>query len=287
VIAVVTVVRGRADHLARQRRVLAAGPDARHVVVGMGARPDLAGAGPRSRLVEIACDGPLPVAQARNTGARAALDDGADLLVFLDVDCLPGPRMLERYAAAAPRTGPALLAGPVTYLPPPGPAGPPEHGLDDHVDPHPGRPVPPDGVLLAEPRRELFWSLSFAVTAEAWAASGGFCEDYRGYGAEDTDFALGCGLPLYWVGGAHALHQHHPPARDDPARVAEIVANARLFHRRWGRWPMEPWLRALDAAGRVRFRPADGVLETLRPEPARPAATTPCTGRATPAPRRS
>lgn len=262
-ISVVTVVRGRADHLARQRRLLARGPAVEHVVVGMGERPALDDDGPPTRTVTVPCDGPLPLAPARNAGARLAVDGGADLLVFLDVDCLPGSRLVRRYTEAAQRTGPALLAGPVTYLPPPGPQGPPEHGLDDLADPHPGRPAPPDGTLVPETRRELFWSLSFAVTARAWAASGGFCEDYGGYGAEDTDFALACDLPLYWVGGAHAFHQHHPPARDDPARVAEIVANARVFHGRWGWWPMEPWLRDLDAAGRVRFRPADGVLEPL------------------------
>lgn len=256
-IAVVTVVRGRADHLARQRRVLAAGPAVTHVVVGMGERPDVSGTGPPVRPVTVGCDGALPLARARNTGARAALDGGADLLVFLDVDCLPGPRMLDRYARAARRTGPALLAGPVTYLPP---GALPEDGLDAWVDPHPGRPAPPDGTVVPEPRRELFWSLSFAVTAPAWSASGGFCEGYLGYGAEDTDFALACGLPLYWVGGADAFHQHHPPARDDPARVTEIVANARLFHRRWGTWPMQGWLHDLDAAGLVRFDPSAGVL---------------------------
>lgn len=291
-IAVVTVVRGRADHLARQRRVLARGPAVEHVVVGMGERPELDGldgTGPPTRTVTVASDGALPLAMARNTGARTALDCGAELLVFLDVDCLPGEQMLHRYADAAQRTGPGLLAGPVTYLPA---SSLPEHDLDAHADPHPGRPAPPDGTLVPETRRELFWSLSFAVTARAWTVSGGFCEGYRGYGAEDTDFALSCGLPLYWVGGAHAFHQHHPPARDDPGRVAEIVANARLFHRRWGWWPMEPWLRALDESGRVRFRPRDGVLEAipagpLTPAPAHHGAATPCTGPATGRPRRS
>lgn len=259
-VAVVTVVRGRAGHLARQRRRLAAGPPVRHVVVGMGERPTPEPGGPPTRLLTVPAPGPLPLAGARNAGARAALATGATTLVFLDVDCLPGDELLERYADAVDRTGPALLAGPVTFLPPPGPGGVPERDLDRWVDPHPARPVPAAGELRAEPRRELFWSLSFAVSARAWRLSGGFCEDYLGYGAEDTDFALGCGLPLYWVGGAHAFHQHHPPARTDPARVAEIVANARRFHARRGRWPMRTWLTELDAAGAVLFDPDAGVL---------------------------
>ncbi|MFD0427690.1 glycosyltransferase family 2 protein [Streptomyces zhihengii] len=42
---------------------------------------------------------------------------------------------------------------------------------------------------------------------------GGFCEQYTGYGGEDTDFAATAtrsGVDLWWVGGAEAYHQHHP-----------------------------------------------------------------------------
>jgi len=258
-IAVVTTVRGRAEHLARQRRLLATGPAVRHVVVGMGERSATGGVGPATRVLTVPAPGPLPLAAARNAGARAALDDGAGLLVFLDVDCLPGPDLIIRYAAAAAREPGGLLCGPVTFLPE---GVRPEQDLPRHTDPHPARPAPPDGALLVEPRRELFWSLSFAVTAAAWDGTGGFCEDYTGYGAEDTDFALSCGLRLYWVGGAHAYHQHHRPARTDPARVAEIVGNAHRFHDRWGWWPMADWLRELHGRGAVEFAPDRGVLRT-------------------------
>ena len=70
--------------------------------------------------------GPLPVASARNIGALAALNEGAELLVFLDVDCIPGRNLLGRYYEAGVdlehRTD-ALLCGPVTYLAPPGVKG--------------------------------------------------------------------------------------------------------------------------------------------------------------------
>ena len=260
-VVVVTIVAGRGEHLARQRAALARGPEVTHVVVGMGEEPALS-ARPSTVVVTVPVDGPLPLAHARNAGAAAALDLGAELLLFLDVDCIPGPTLVDRYAAAARvATAPALLCGPVTYLPPAPPGGYPPGAL--RPDPHPARPDPPDGTSVPEERRELFWSLSFAVTADAWRRSGGFCEDYRGYGGEDTDFALTArdrGLAMAWVGGAHAFHQHHPPARTDAARVAEIVANARLFHRRWGSWPMTGWLRELDTCGAVEFDPARDLL---------------------------
>ncbi len=268
--AVVTITRGRDAHLHRQRVGLAADPPDLHVVVGMGEAPRLAEVGGAPPVTVSTVPVPptgLPLAAARNAGVGAALAAGAELLVLLDVDCIPGPRLLRRYCAAAARVpGPALLCGPVHYLPPPPPGGYPATGLGALAPPHPARPAPPDGTVLADDRFALFWSLSFALTAAAWAVTGGFCEEYSGYGGEDTDFAFASrnrGAGLFWVGGADAFHQHHPPARHDGARVAEIVRNARLFHRRHGWWPMTGWLTELAAAGRVEFDPARGLLRAV------------------------
>ena len=94
----------------------------------------------------------------------------------------------------------------MTYLPPP---EDPEIGypltLDPLTNPHPARPAPPTGEIVAGSDYELFWSLSFALTSSTWRTIGGFCEHYRGYGAEDTDFAQmarAAGVPMRWVGGA-------------------------------------------------------------------------------------
>ncbi|MET0187647.1 MAG: galactosyltransferase-related protein [Pseudonocardia sediminis] len=263
--AVVTVTRGRDEHLARQRRGLTGCPPGQHVVVGMGEEPRI-GDGPPATVVRVPVgEGGLPLAEARNAGAAAAIDGGAELLVFLDVDCIPEPVLLDRYAAASARVdGPALLCGPVHYLPPPPPGGYPDTGLARLAGPHPARPAPPDGELWPETRWELFWSLSFAVTVPTWRTLGGFCTGYAGYGGEDTDLAqvaASHGAGLYWVGGAVAHHQHHPPSVADPARLGEIVRNANLFHRRWGWWPMGGWLDELAAQDKVAFDRGRATLE--------------------------
>ncbi len=94
----------------------------------------------------------------------------------------------------------------------------------------------------------LFWSLSFAVCSTDWLEIGGFHTGYRGgYGGEDTDFAMCAarnGFRIAWVGGAHAYHQHHPVSDPPVEHLEDILRNARLFHRRWDRWPMEGWLNA-------------------------------------------
>lgn len=262
--AVITIVSGRHEHLRRQRAGLAAGarvPD-RHVVVAMD-DPDIAGI-VGEPVVTVPADGDrLPLARARNLGAAHALAAGAELLVFLDVDCIPGTGLVARYEEVA--ADGALLCGPVTYLPP----APdyPLHELHRLTDPHPGRPAPAAHEVRRGGDHTLFWSLSFATTAATWRRIGGFCEDYTGYGGEDTDFgqrARAAGVDLWWIGGAHAYHQYHPVSDPPVEHVDDIVANATRFHRRWGWWPMTDWLEAFAEDGLVRYDPSAEKWRCLR-----------------------
>jgi len=257
-IAVVTVVRGRLDHLAVQQAALRAQRTAHErVVVQMGGpsvRRTISG-GPVT-LVHMPGDGvPLPLAAARNAGVAAA---DADAVLLLDVDCIPSPSLLARCLEALDRVG-GLVAGPVGYLPP----GATRTSTDPATlarlaQPHPARPTPGTGALVRESRYELFWSLSFAIGRRDWDRIGGFCEAYTGYGGEDTDFAWlarRAGVPLHWVGGAWAWHQHHPVSDPPREHLSDIVRNSNLFHRRWGEWPMTGWLTAFRDAGLIDWSP--------------------------------
>ena len=263
--AVVTVARGRQVHLARQARAVARldpAPD-EYLVVSLDDEPPPV---PGAAVLHRPAAPPLPLAAARNAGIAAA---DAELVVCLDADCLPEPPMLGRLAAAAHAApGARLLAGPVGRLAP---------LPDAQVEPAPaeleraraaatrgGRPVPPEGAIDPEPRVELFWSLAFAVEPEVHACIGGFDEGYAGYGAEDTDYAFrarAAGVGLSWVGGAWAHHQHHAVSDPPVEHLEDIVRNARRFHARWGRWPMEGWLRAFARAELIAWDPARGTLE--------------------------
>ena len=238
-------------------------------------RRQLAATEPSDRLRRVVVwldDGPLPdlgevvlhrmspgrhglrLAAGRNLGAEAAIDLGADLLVFLDADCIPGTDLLHRYRDAARSRPDALLCGPVTYLPEGFDAD--SSDLRAATDPHPARPAPAPGrIEVADPDAyNLFWSLSFAVRAESWPTAEGFDERYEGYGAEDTDFARRArerGQPLVWVGGADAYHQYHPVSRPPWEHLADIVLNANLYFERWGEWPMGVWLDAFQTAGAI------------------------------------
>ncbi|MDF2444423.1 MAG: N-acetylglucosaminyl-diphospho-decaprenol L-rhamnosyltransferase, partial [Subtercola sp.] len=205
----------------------------------------------------------LRLARGRNAGAAAAIDGGADVLVFLDADCLPGPDLLGIYADAAAGHPESVLCGPVTYLPEgtrPVTAG----RLDAATAPHPARPNLPTGQTrpATEGEYDLFWSLSFACTARLWLRTGGFDEAYEGYGAEDTDFAArlrSLSVELRWVGGAHAYHQYHPTSSPPWQHLDDILRNAALYRERWGSWPMEGWLSAFAEAGSIALE--NGIWE--------------------------
>lgn len=214
--------------------------------------------------MELSRDAELPLAAGRNAGVAAAVAAGCTRLVLLDVDCIPGPHLLERYddalagrlddGLATAQSGPRLWCGPVTYLPArePGQAGYDLTRLSALGEPHPARPAPPPGQAWPAQDLTLFWSLSFAIRADDWARVGGFCEQYVGYGAEDTDFAATVGSmngDMVWLGGAQAYHQHHPTTSPPVEHLGSIIRNARIFASRWGWFPMHGWLKAFAERG--------------------------------------
>jgi GT2 family glycosyltransferase len=277
-LTVITIASGRTRHLRAHLAALRQSsirPD-EHVVVSI-ADPDVKTVVQQERssaqVLEISRDprNRLPLARARNVGATHALDRGADTLVFLDVDCLASPRLLERYRDAADASrSPMLLCGPVTYLPSPVDGAAATDCLALLNNPHHARPAPPDTAVLDAVDYDLFWSLSFALCASTWRSLPGFCEEYAGYGGEDTDFAWTArhrGVGLRWVGGADAYHQFHPVTNPPVEHLEDILDNAQVFYQRWRRWPMEGWLHAFESAGLVEYVSDGPRWERRRPLP--------------------
>jgi N-acetylglucosaminyl-diphospho-decaprenol L-rhamnosyltransferase len=260
-ISVLTPVRDRGDHLANLVDGLnrADAPEFELLVGWMG------GADPRPALDRargfaagaIAIEGDeLPLARARNELAAAAR---GDVLVFLDVDCVPSRSLLATYAATLADHD-ALAIGEVRYLSRGFRGeGATEDAMRRAASPRRERVdlFPTGGKVRLDDRHELFWSLNFAVRRATFEQRiGGFDPAYRGYGIEDTDFAMRAAraaVPLAWVGGALAFHQHHPPTRRRPDGVDALVENARRYRERWGDWPAKGWLTELAALGMVEW----------------------------------
>jgi len=258
-VSVVTVAFGRRGHLGRQRASIdAMSIDVEHVVVDLGGPP----IAPDDAVVldrRVGDGAPLPLAAARNEGARRSK---GDVIVFLDVDCIAVPDLAEAYRQGVGTRG-GIWCGPVGYLPPSDDIGDWSiEALSSLATVQAGRPRFGDAPHRTD-RYELFWSLSFAVTRSTFEQLGGFDERFVGYGAEDTDFgetARRAGVELWFDGRAGAFHQHHPVSSPPVEHVDSIVRNACVFHDKWGRWPMEGWLREFAARNLIEWQPESGRL---------------------------
>ncbi len=262
--SVCTLVRGREDRLRRLMQGLArqSAPPRELVIAWMQTEPASGLPDPGCPVRHVLVPGePMPLAAARNRAAEAA---SGDLLVFLDVDCIPSPGLVAAYAAAA-EAARGLFLGEVLYLPP-GAVDPDD--LDRLGRRHPARPAVPETGLRREPDAGQLWGLSFALPAAGWHAVGGMDESFTGYGGEETDLAArlaGAGLATYWVGGARAYHQHHPVHVPPLQHFAAILANAARFHARHGGWCMTYWLDQFRAAGLIAWDEAAPAIRLIRP----------------------
>lgn len=197
----------------------------------------------------------LPLAAARNAAAAAA---SGKFLIFLDVDCIPDHNCIREYLRGHAAKPNAVLMGAVYYLDRPlSPAWPLEQ-LQQTASPHLLRDPRGQTFLQPEPDYNLFWTLSFGLSRRQFERVGGFCEAYRGYGAEDTDFARLIetqSIELCWVPSARAYHQYHASQVPPYRHLDSIVGNAQIYYDRWGRWPMEKWLSAFAQAGYIEWSP--------------------------------
>ncbi len=275
--SVVTLAGGRPDHLrnvviglTRQVRM----PVELIVAVMQDEPYDLPDAPfPVRQMLVPRADGGLPLAAARNAAGRAAT---GELLVFLDMDCIPTPTLIADYAAGLDELD-GLLMGEVMYLPGGATAG--DWRYDDFARVavrHSDRQGPPASGIERCTDYRCFWSLNFAMRRDTFMATGGFDERYVGYGGEDTDFGKGvaeAGIPIAWIRGGLAYHQYHPHHMPPVHHLDSVVRNAELFERKWGYRTMDHWLHAFQLMGLVDAAPGRPIRILRRPDDADRALT--------------
>ncbi len=269
-VSVLTLVRGRRAHLAN----LIAGLNASRrkpdelVIAYMqpAAHIDLPSTDFPIREVFVSGDA-MPLAAARNRAAAAA---SGKQLIFLDVDCVPSPTLVERYVETGSEPG-GIRLGEVLYLP----AGAITDGIDfvalDRIGKrHPDKPPIALDEIRSTPTHGELWGLSFGISAADWTRAGGMDERYVGYGGEETDFAARlerAGVAMWWVGGARAYHQHHIVHTPAYQHFDAIIRNARLFRATWGRWCMQYWLGQFAENGLIAWD-ADTITVLRQPNEA-------------------
>lgn len=252
-LSVLTIVKNRAGHLAQlveglRRSVV---QPAELIIVDMASAPavTLPDTAFPTTIVSIS-SGRLPLAAARNAAAQAATCDN---LLFLDVDCIPMRDLVGVMDDQLRRIN-GLICAEAFYLSAADARG---DWIQDELlavaRPHPVRHFPTSG-MREEGNAGLFWSLVFGIRRTQFDRLGGFDEAFSGYGAEDTDFgfrAKGAGIPLFFMGGPGAFHQHHEVFDPPLQHIEDILRNAHLFFDRWKIWPMEGWLQAFAEAGLI------------------------------------
>ena len=203
----------------------------------------------------------LPLAAARNKAANVAT---GDKLIFLDVDCISHPSLIETFDYHLNKQD-ALYQGSIRYL-----ASDWQQdrwtydSLQKQSSFHRLQGAEIAGKNKALHPYELFWSLCFGIRKKTFTNVGGFDLGYAGYGGEDTDFSFTMrshNISLFKV-AALAYHQFHPSYNPPLNHLAQIVSNARIFYEKWQILPMEKWLKQFADIGYIKLQ--NNKIEIIR-----------------------
>jgi GT2 family glycosyltransferase len=199
-------------------------------------------------------ENPIPLAKARNLGARRA---SFEHLLFLDVDCIPAVDMIEVFNQALTDYE-GIHMGHISYTSK-------KFWESDYITdegliaisaPHPARQELEFPLVYKTKDYALFWSLCFCTTSKIFNYMGGFDEKIIGYGGEDTDFgfkARSLSIPLYST-PARCFHQYHKKSGPPKDHLSTIVSNANYLYQKWGVWVMEGWLQHFEKTGLIKLK---------------------------------
>ncbi len=203
----------------------------------------------------------LPLAAARNKSAEIAT---GNKLVFLDVDCISHPNLIEVFNHHLEKED-AVYQGSVRYLISSWQQNKWIYSaLEKQSAPHKLQGKEITNYNKALHPYELFWSLCFGIKKKTFFDIGGFDTGYRGYGGEDTDFAFmmrSHHIPLYKT-SALAYHQFHPSYSPPLNHLEEIVSNAHFFYQKWQILPMKKWLNQFAEMGYISLQ--DNQIEIIK-----------------------
>jgi len=201
----------------------------------------------------------LGIGELRNIGAKAA---SFDLLCFLDVDCIPSSTYFSMIVESRPLKN-CLYMGTPRYM-----TSVVQEvdfdWLDHHSILHPARPN--FAQLTKYDDFCLFWSLCFYMYADDFNKLDGFDESFRGYGAEDTDFALRAQSKHmeFWLSPFIIYHQQHDLYRPPYHQFRSIINNCETFYDRWKFWPMENFLDSFHQDKFIVLRSDGSKIQILK-----------------------
>lgn len=196
----------------------------------------------------------LPIAKARNKGFSAC---SASNILYLDVDCICPPDLIASVMNVL--THQRVLTSRIKYL-----CDTPEH-VDYQALERNALPDPVDADIPTEAPVSFthFKSMIFAIRRKDYERTGGFDENFSGYGVGDIDFATRCeeaGMTLQIL-ATPILHQYHPRVDPPVNHLSDIVSNATRFKQKWGYYPLQDYLEKFAEEGLIN---ADYRISGLR-----------------------
>jgi GT2 family glycosyltransferase len=200
----------------------------------------------------------LPLAAARNMGIAATKTDH---IIFIDVDCIVSPTLFTNLLMGLKAEN--IVAAYPLYLPELPNTGNYD-ALKHKAVPHHAR----EHIAVGQAVHHLqFWSLVFAIQKHTFKKIGGFDESFRGYGAEDTDFAMmfhKAGVEQTFVRD-YILHQYH--VKHDPPlnHFESIIKNAVRYKQKWDVLPMQRWLKSFEEMGLIKIGQEDEISVIQNP----------------------
>jgi len=248
-VSVVTIVKNRKPALINMILGLSRGsvlPDELVVIHMNEGKYDLQSETIKILEYQLQSNNSLPLAEARNFAIQHANNE---YVIFLDADCIPDVTLVQDYITAFKQSD-ILWSGRVRYL------TKDVMNNDDML-------TKLDDYSLPDKVREkhlnfsyeLFWSLNFACSKTVFNTVGGFDENYKGYGAEDTDFSFSARKNNVELGtiNAMAYHQYHPSYDPPLNHLEDIISNALTFKQKWNVLPMEGWLMKFRDLGFIDY----------------------------------
>ena len=270
--SVITLARRRPVQLARLARFLASQTrePLELVIAVMEGEEPIADPGSFPLKTSIVT---IPGAELQRAAARniATLKARGENLLFLDVNCLPAPTLVESYEEALKAEPRAVFMGEVFYLPelpsslyPRCEAATELHNLA--IAQKGTRPFPNEHWEKETDHDELS-GLSFAITKRQFLGLGAFDEGYVGFGAEEKDFARrleASQVPLFRLANAAAYYQYHEIAARPSLEFGSVIANAQRYFRQWGEWCMDCTLRQFAEHGLISWDEKSDSIKILR-----------------------
>lgn len=198
---------------------------------------------------------------ARNRGADKAWEEN---LIFIDVNCIPNPKLIEKMEEHLLCSSGLIMAEP-RYLNNSFKALNEGKDLFEHSSYHRNRPeLNQELNLCFQP--DLFWGICFGIRRCDFEKAGRFDELYHDRSVADIDFALAASKQKVDFYLARNTVFHWPDTSNSRLNgsLENFIRNVNYFYSKWSQWPMKEQLKEMEEQSLIDWNENQKVEIKLR-----------------------